>query len=290
MDLGCSLSGSVWYMYGSKKTVESPIVNRPTMKLNFIFTFLLGAAALISQAETKVVAHRGFWNAPGSAQNTCTSFAKADSIGCFGSEIDVWLTADNQLLVNHDRKFQGYEMEFTPTETLRTLRLNNGEQIPTFDEYLACVRRHPGPRLVLEMKSLSDYKREDMEAQMIFDKLQQYGLTDRTDIIVFSLNAAMAFKKLYPSGMKIYYLDGDLSPKKVKKLGLAGIDYSVKVMKKHPEWVKEAHELGLEVNVWTVNTPEDMKYFRELGVDYITTDHPDKALELYGQKKSNSKK
>lgn len=290
MDLGCSQSGSVWYMYGSKKTMESPIVNRPTMKLNFIFTFLLGAAALISQAETKVVAHRGFWTAPGSAQNTCTSFAKADSIGCFGSEIDVWLTADNQLLVNHDRKFQGYEMEFTLTETLRTLRLNNGEQIPTFDEYLACVRRHPGPRLVLEMKSLSDYKREDMEAQMIFDKLQQYGLTDRTDIIVFSLNAAMAFKKLYPSGMKIYYLDGDLSPKKVKKLGLAGIDYSVKVMKKHPEWVKEAHDLGLEVNVWTVNTPEDMKYFRELGVDYITTDHPDKALELYGQKKSNSKK
>lgn len=60
-------------------------------------------------------------------------------------------------------------------------------------------------------------------------------------------------------------------------------------MKKHPEWVEEAHKLGLEVNVWTVNTPEDMKYFRDLGVDYITTDHPDTALELYGQKKADNK-
>ena len=37
------------------------------------------------------------------------------------------------------------------------------------------------------------------------------------------------------------------------------------------------------------NTPEDMKYFRDLGVDYITTDHPDKALELYGQKKADKR-
>ncbi len=259
------------------------------MNIRFIITLLLAASAFISQAETKVIAHRGFWNTPGSAQNTTTSFAKADSIGCYGSEIDVWLTTDGRLLVNHDRNFRGYEMEFTPSKKLRSLRLENGECMPTLDEYLATVRNHPGTRLVLEMKSLSDYSREDQEAKMIFNKLRKYGLTDRTDIIVFSLNAAMAFKKLYPTGMKIYYLDGDLSPKKLKKLGLAGLDYSVKVMKKHPEWVEEAHKLGLEVNVWTVNTPEDMKYFRDLGVDYITTDHPDKALELYGQKKADNK-
>ncbi len=259
------------------------------MKLKHIITLVLAAAALVAQAQPKVIAHRGFWKTDGSAQNTLTSFAKADSIGCYGSEIDVWLTTDGHLLVNHDRVFRGHEMEFTPSKTLRKLRLDNGERIPTLDEYLACVRQHPDTRLVLEMKSLSDYKREDREARMIFEKLQKYGLTDRTDIIVFSINAAMAFKKLYPAGMKIYYLDGDLSPKKLKKLGLAGLDYSVKVMKKHPEWVEEAHKQGLEVNVWTVNTPEDMKYFQELGVDYITTDHPDMALKLYGQKKSDKK-
>lgn len=36
-------------------------------------------------------------------------------------------------------------------------------------------------------------------------------------------------------------------------MGLAGLDYSIKVLKQHPEWIKEAHQLGLEVNVWTVD-------------------------------------
>ena len=35
-----------------------------------------------------------------------------------------------------------------------------------------------------------------------------------------------------------------------------GLDYSLKVIKKHPEWVKQAHDLGLKVNVWTVNKEE----------------------------------
>jgi len=68
--------------------------------------------------------------------------------------------------------------------------------------------------------------------------------------------------------------------KSIKKLGLAGIDYSMGVLRKHPQWVKEAHDLGLEVNVWTVDSEEDMKYFIGLGVDYITTDYPERLQAL----------
>ena len=89
----------------------------------------------------------------------------------------------------------------------------------------------------------------------------------------------MAFKKLIPD-TKIYYLNGDLAPKSIKKLGLAGIDYSMKVLRKNPEWVKQAHDLGLEVNVWTVDEEADMKYFIDLGLDYITTDYPERLQAL----------
>ena len=54
----------------------------------------------------------------------------------------------------------------------------------------------------------------------------------------------------------------------------------MKVLRKHPEWVKQAQELGLEVNVWTVDTEEDMRYFIEQGVDYITTDYPERLQAL----------
>ena len=100
-------------------------------------------------------------------------------------------------------------------------------------------------------------------------------MLERTDIIAFSINACLAFKKLLPD-TRIYYLNGDLAPKSIKKLGLAGIDYSMGVLRKHPQWVK----LGLEVNVWTVDSEEDMKYFIGLGVDYITTDYPERLQAL----------
>jgi glycerophosphoryl diester phosphodiesterase len=46
------------------------------------------------------------------------------------------------------------------------------------------------------------------------------------------------------------------------------------VFKNKPEWVKESHDLGLKVNVWTVNTPEDIQQMIDLNVDFITTDEP----------------
>lgn len=262
-----------------------------------LFSFFVTSSLIISSltlqeasAKTKVVAHRGFWNTENSAQNTLASFAKADSIGCFGSEIDVWLTTDDHLIVNHDKNFQGLFMETAPFEQIRSISLPNGEKIPTLDEYLAEVRKHPSTRLVLEMKSLTDYSREDVAASKISELLRKHGVLDRTDIIVFSLNAAMTFKKIFPTGVKIFYLDGDLSPKKIKKLGLSGIDYSVKVLKNHPEWVEQAHKQGIEVNVWTANTEEDMKYFIDLGVDYITTDHPDQLIKLLSEYKPSKDK
>ncbi len=40
--------------------------------------------------------------------------------------------------------------------------------------------------------------------------------------------------------------------------------------------VDEAHEHGLSVVVWTVNTPEQMKAMIDIGVDGIITDYPDR--------------
>lgn len=252
------------------------------MTKNLILTaalLLAGSAAVI--AQPKVIAHRGYWNTPGSAENSITSFTKADAIGAFGSEIDVWMTADDQLIVNHDKVYKGTEvnMEKGTFKQVTAVKLPNGETIPSLDDYLKLVVSKPNTRLVLEMKSLSDYNREDLAAKKIVEALKQYNLLDRTDIIAFSLNACFAFKKLLPEG-RIFYLNGDLSPKAIKKLGFTGIDYASKVLRKHPEWVKQAHELGLEVNVWTVDSEEDMQYFTDLGVDYITTNNPEQLQAL----------
>lgn len=252
------------------------------MRKHLVFAaalLLTGGAAL---AQPKVIAHRGYWTAPGSAQNSLTSFSKADSIGVYGSEIDVWLTADDRLVVNHDRVYKGTDIDMekaTAREIMQIVLPNGTENIPSLDQYLDLVASKPDTRLILEMKSLSDLNREDLAAEKIVRALRRHGVLERTDIIAFSINACLAFKKLIPD-TKIYYLNGDLPPKSIKKLGLAGIDYSMGALRRHPEWVKQAHDLGLEVNVWTVDSEEDMRYFIDLGVDYITTDYPERLQAL----------
>ena len=245
-----------------------------------LFSALCAFMAGAGFSQTKVIAHRGYWKTDGSAQNSIRSLVKADSIKVFGSEFDVWLTNDYHIVVNHDRVFKGVNFETATLDEVRKVRLDNGEVVPTLDEYLAKAVEMPDTRLILELKSLTDPTREDKAAEMIVADLKKYGLLDRTDIICFSINACIQFKKLCPVGVKIYYLDGDLPPKKIAKLGLAGVDYSMKALRKHPEWIKQAHDLGLEVNVWTVDKEEDMKYFLEQGVDYITTNHPEQALKM----------
>jgi glycerophosphoryl diester phosphodiesterase len=48
--------------------------------------------------------------------------------------------------------------------------------------------------------------------------------------------------------------------------------------------LKEAHDLGLEVVVWTVNNPAEMAAFIDLGVDGIITDYPDRLRRVAGDK------
>ena len=55
--------------------------------------------AIQAKSSTKTVAHRGYWKCEGSAENSLTSLQKAHDVGCWGSELDIWLTSDGGLVV-----------------------------------------------------------------------------------------------------------------------------------------------------------------------------------------------
>lgn len=50
-----------------------------------------------------------------------------------------------------------------------------------------------------------------------------------------------------------------------------------------PRLTKAAHRHGVEVHVWTVNSPDDMRRLVAGGVDGIVTDHADVALETLAE-------
>lgn len=244
------------------------------MKFNALF--LTSALLLTSygvMAQTQVIAHRGYWKTPGSAQNSIAALVKADSIHCYGSEFDVWLAADDQLVVNHDPTFRTQSMESSPATLLTTLQLDNGERLPTLAKYLRTAK-NLHTRLILELKAHSTPERETKAIEQIVDMVKKFGLEDRMEYITFSLHATKEFIRLAPAGTPVFNLDGKLTPKELKEMGCAGPDYHYSVFRKKPEWIKECHDLGLKVNAWTVNSPEEMKWLIDKNVDFITTNEP----------------
>lgn len=231
-------------------------------------------ATITASAQTKIIAHRGFWDTTGSAQNSITALVKADSLGCYGSEFDVWLSKDNILIVNHDAHFKGKRIETSKASELTSLKLSNGVTMPTLEQYLATAKMLPNKtKLILELKAHKDKKRETEAVRRIIEMVKKYGLEDRTEYISFSLHAIKEFIHHAPNA-NIYYLNGELSPQELKAIGCAGFDYSMGLVKRNPEWIKQAHELGMKVNVWTINKEKDMKWLIDNKVDFITTDNP----------------
>ncbi|MBO7471765.1 MAG: glycerophosphodiester phosphodiesterase [Bacteroidaceae bacterium] len=246
----------------------------------YFFSLLLTFFTLVCLAQPKVVAHRGYWKTEGSAQNSIASFQKAAQIGCWGSEFDVWLTADGVPVVFHDATVEGIRIEDTTYATLMNIRLKNGEFIPTLQQYLTEAQRYPDCRLIFEVKPHRSEKRDYRISEMSVELINMLGLADRTDYISFSKNVCKRIHELAPNA-KIAYLNGELSPTEIKDLGWTGIDYNSKVFDNHPDWALEAKKLGLEVNVWTVDGEEALKRFAKMpGIDIITTNDPETLIEI----------
>lgn len=231
-------------------------------------------------ATPKVIAHRGYWKTDGSAQNSIRALVKADSVGCYASEFDVWMSKDGEIMVNHDPSFNGVVLETSWAKKIHDQKLANGENIPYLKDYLAEAQKHPNMRLVLELKHHDSNENEREAIRRILKLVKKYGLEDRVDYITFSKYGFDNFIKQAPKGTEVYYLSGDYIPEQVKFKGGAGIDYSIKVLRKHPEWIKECQNKGMKVNVWTVDKPEDMKWCIEQGVDFITTNQPEQLMQM----------
>jgi len=239
---------------------------------NVVLILLLILSTVID-AKTKVIAHRGFWNTVGSAQNSISSLQNADSIGCYGSEFDIWITSDDKVMVNHDCVYQGVTLETSKYDELKNLKLGNGENLPTLESYLKEAKKL-NVHLILEVKPHKSIVRQNLAIDKTLLLINKIGLEQRVTYISFSLDAVRRLIAKAPNGTYVYYLGGMLSPYELKSMGCAGPDYDERVYKDHPGWITESHLLGLKVNVWTVNKEKDMKYFIRKNVDYITTNNP----------------
>lgn len=244
-------------------------------------TFVAAAVSTFAGQPPKVIAHRGIWTEPGSTQNSIRSLVKADSLGCYATEFDVWMTADSVMVVSHDGTVEGVNFTINPVEKVTALRLSNGEHTPTLEAMLDTAATL-NIRLIVEVKDHQNRDRDYEAARQTVKLVNAKGLKDRTEYISYSKDATDELVRI--ADRPVYYLRGDYSPEELKEKGCTGADYQFRKLMDDTTFTARCHDLGLKVNVWTPVNTDDINFCIDNGVDYITTDNPRLAERLIRKK------
>lgn len=228
----------------------------------------------------RIVAHRGAWKNTGAPQNSLEALKHSFEMGCGGTEFDINMTRDGILVINHDADYFGAKIENLTYEELNKTKLKNGEDLPLLENFLKMAKKYPATLLFAEIKpSPSGAERSEKIAAETYKLVKKYKLLKQTVFISFSYEAVLKLVSLDKKA-KIQYLTGDKAPDVLKAAKVPGLDYHFSVFEKNVDWLQKAKALGLSTNAWTVNKPEVMESLLKQGIDYLTTDEPEKALEL----------
>ena len=234
----------------------------------------------MSFSPNSVIAHRGAFKKNNFPENSIASLREAIRLGCTGSEFDVRMTADSVLVICHDPVHGGLAIETSTYQDLKKIPLKNGEELPTLKQYLLAGKKNNATtRLVLEIKpSPSGKERGQLIAERVVEMVRQCGVEKITEYISFDFAILKRVQSLQPSALT-HYLNGEKAPDEIKKEGISGIDYNISVFRKNPDWIKQAKALGLILNVWTVNDPDQLEWCINQSFDFITTNEPEYLLE-----------
>lgn len=259
------------------------------MKILKLLTLTIALCTIFSGSAQQIIAHRGHHSAKGAVENSIAALRAAAEAGLDAVECDLNMTADGEIVVIHGpwlgEKGDNDRLNIQRTDlaTIRSKQLANGEQVPTLEEYLSEFSTLSNIRLVIEIKEHSTPQDETKIIRKVLDAVKSHRLGDRVEYISFREHICNELVRLAPSGTHVSYLNGTLTPEYANGLGYTGISYHLDVLKRIPRWIKEAHRLGMTVNVWTVNQPSDITWCIANGVDYITTDRPDLVRQQLGK-------
>lgn len=248
-----------------------------------------------------VIAHRG--GAGIFPENTLYAFQESWKLGVDVLETDVRETSDGKLVLLHDKtvnRTTDGEGEISQMSLEEVKELNaaakfvtdNGQAfplpyqkitIPTLDEVFSAL---PEAKFNIEIKqpsptiddSLCNLIRErKMTEKVVVASFSQEALDEfrgkcpevATSASTSEMTKFLAYQK---TGISESFNPQMSALQTAEKLGFLQI-----VTK---DFIENAHKLNLQVHVWTINNPDDMRRLFELGVDGIMTNYPDKLLKV----------
>lgn len=238
-----------------------------------------------------VIAHRG--GAREVPENTWSAVEHVESLGLTWMETDLHATADDVVVLSHDADLgriggRGTLSELTWDEAAE-LDAGDGRGLVRLDEVLEA---HPGLALNVDLK----------EPAVVQPALQVVRAADALDRVRFASFSARRLAMLRRQEPRATTSLGGIDVAGLMLLSEAALPLphtrwgwtrgrvdAVQVPPMHRgmqvvtrRFVAQAHTAGLEVHVWTIDDPEEMRRLAALNVDAIMTDVPTLALEILG--------
>ncbi|OME79477.1 glycerophosphodiester phosphodiesterase [Paenibacillus sp. FSL A5-0031] len=198
-------------------------------------------------------------------------------------EIDVQMTKDGVVVLNHDYNLQrmaGVPKRVSELDYEEIARLNiakaGGEpdeivRIPMLSEVLGEVLGKS--KLIIDLKP---YGSGEQLAEHVVALIEQFDMVQDCYIQSFDRSTLQHIRSLNPEikiGQILYFALGDLS--------LLDVDfYTIEQIMLTEQLVERAHKKGREVWVWTVNSERNLKEVLKFEIDGIITDYPARAHNM----------
>jgi len=222
-------------------------------------------------------AHRGGTSA--APENTLRAFDHAVNLGYRYIETDVHATSDGKLVAFHDNDLQRtcgkpWRIEETDWSTLSTARIAGSDPIPLLDDLLSTW---PEVRINIDCKS-------DAAMQPLINTIRLTKCIDRICVGSFSDKRLQHIRSELGTG-----LCTSMGPQEVIRLVLGSATGLPINPSRHAliaqvpvrqgpipvvtrRSIARAHQLGLQVHVWTIDDPIEIDQLLDLGVDGIMSD------------------
>jgi glycerophosphoryl diester phosphodiesterase len=200
------------------------------------------------------------------------------------SELDLHLSKDGELIVMHsamvDETTDGHgAIRDMTLAQIKRLDAGQGERVPVLQQVIDLVRGRNG--LYIELKA-------EGTPRAAVEVLNANGFTSRSEVIVGSFQPALVreTKELAPD-LVVSLLVGPVypAPALIEMARLAGADYvhlcwEERALQPHtlltPELLAALRSANLGIVLWHEERDDELRVLRELEVDAICTNAPDK--------------
>ncbi|MBP7237781.1 MAG: glycerophosphoryl diester phosphodiesterase membrane domain-containing protein [Petrotogaceae bacterium] len=254
----------------AKKILSSYSLVFLSIILTSLFFYTLYSAgrfknAMFNFTGVDIISHRG--DSKNFTENTLQAIISAKEMGADSCEIDVQLTKDSRVVVFHDKSLKRLTgiSEYVNNLDYEELIALAGQQvkIPLFEDILDYAKDNI--KLVVELKP--DSRKTDL-VEKVVGYVKNRNMISKVMIQSLDYKSLEMIETIEPriaTGFIAYMLYGDYKKLVVDFLNVEKSYLSEKM-------IKDIHNAGKKVWVWTVNSEDEMEKFVDMKVDGILTD------------------